>query len=162
MPFAWALSPIFAAGNLTLPSASLPRWLGVNDGRGPILSRNWGTLSDDPKLVEFLIANRGQARFLLATPNTWFAAPLIISTGQPVMAMGGFSGRDPILTVEALAELARRGEVRYVLLGGRAREANDLVKWVWANGKPVNETEWRSLVPDTRRPISLYELNVAE
>ncbi len=162
LPLAWALSPIFAAGNLTLPSASLPRWLGINDGRGPILSRNWGALSDDPKLVEFLIANRGQARFLLATPNTRFAAPLIISTGQPVMAMGGFSGRDPILTVEALAELARRGEVRYVLLGGRAREANDLVRWVWANGKPVNETEWRSLAPDTRRPISLYELKVAD
>jgi 4-amino-4-deoxy-L-arabinose transferase-like glycosyltransferase len=162
LPLAWALSPIFAAGNLTLPSASLPRWLGINDGRGPILSRNWGALSDDPKLVEFLIANRGQARFLLATPNTQFAAPLIISTGQPVMAMGGFSGRDPILTVEALAELARRGEVRYVLLGGRAREANDLVRWVWANGKPVNETEWRSSAPDTRRPISLYELKVAD
>jgi 4-amino-4-deoxy-L-arabinose transferase-like glycosyltransferase len=162
LPFAWALSPIFSAGSLTLPSASLPRWLGVNDGRGPVLSRNWSALSEDPKLVEFLIANRGQARFLLATANTQLAAPIIISTGQPVMAMGGFSGRDPILTVEALAELARRGEVRYVLLGGRAREASDLVRWVWANGKPVDAAEWRSLEFDARRPISLYELKVTD
>jgi hypothetical protein len=78
------------------------------------------------------------------------------------MAMGGFSGRDPILTVEALAERARRGEVRYVLLGGRAREASELVRWVWANGKPVDETEWRSVTPDPRRPIALYELKVAD
>jgi 4-amino-4-deoxy-L-arabinose transferase-like glycosyltransferase len=162
LPLAWALSPIFAAGNLTLPSASLPRWLGVNDGRGPILSRNWGALSEDRKLVEFLMANRGQARFLAATPSALVAAPLIIRTGQPVMAMGGFSGRDPILTVEALAERARRGEVRYVLLGGRAREASELVRWVWANGKPVDETEWRSVTPDPRRPIALYELKVAD
>src|SRR5207302_478184 len=156
---AWALSTIFAAGNLTLPSASLPRWLGVNDGRGPILSRNWAALSDDPKLVEFLLARRGQARFLLATTTALLAAPIIVGTGQPVMAMGGYSGRDPILTAAALAELARRGEVRYVLLAGRARDASDLVRWVWANGKPVDEAEWRSLAPDMRRPISLYELN---
>jgi len=52
--------------------------------------------------------------------------------------------------------------VRYVLLGGRAREASDLVRWVWANGKPVDETEWRSLAPDMRRSISLYELKVAD
>ncbi len=39
LPTAWALSPVFSAGNLTLPSASLPRWLGIDDGRGAILSR---------------------------------------------------------------------------------------------------------------------------
>jgi 4-amino-4-deoxy-L-arabinose transferase-like glycosyltransferase len=162
LPLAWALSPIFATGNLTLPSASLPRWLGVADGRGPILSRNWTTLSEDPKLTEFLLAHRGQARYLLATPNARLAAPIIISTGQPVMAMGGYFGRDPILSVEAFADLARRGDVRYVLLGGRAREASDLVKWVWANGKPVDTAEWRSLDFDPGRPISLYELKVAD
>jgi 4-amino-4-deoxy-L-arabinose transferase-like glycosyltransferase len=162
LPFAWALSPVFAAGNLTLPSASLPRWLGINDGRGPILSRNWGALSEDPKLVEFLSAHRGQARFLLATPTALLAAPIIIGTGQPVMAMGGFNGRDPILSVEAFAEMARRGDVRYVLLGGRSREPNDLARWVTANGTPVDEAEWRSLAADPRRPISLYELKVAD
>jgi 4-amino-4-deoxy-L-arabinose transferase-like glycosyltransferase len=114
------------------------------------------------QLVEFLLAHRGQARFLLATPNALLAAPIIISTGQPVMAMGGFSGRDPILNVEALAELARRGEVRYVLVGGPVRNAGDLVGWVRANGKPVDEAQWRSLAPDMRRPLSLYELTVAD
>ncbi len=162
LPFAWALSPIFSAGNLTLPSASLPRWLGVNDGRGPILSRNWAALSDDPKLVEFLLAHRGGARFLLATPTALLAAPIIVGTGQPVMAMGGYFGRDPILSVEAFANLVRRGDVRYVLLSGRAREASDLVKWVWANGKPVNEAEWRSFAIEPLRAISLYELKTAE
>jgi 4-amino-4-deoxy-L-arabinose transferase-like glycosyltransferase len=162
LPFAWALSPIFAAGNLALPSASLPRWLGINDGRGPILSRNWAALSEDPKLIEFLVAHRGQSRFLLATPTALLAAPIIVSTGQPVMAMGGYFGRDPILSVEAFADLARRGDVRYVLLSGRAREASDLVKWVWANGKPVDDAEWRSLAREPGRPISLYELKAAE
>ena len=85
---------------------------------------------------------------MLATPSARLAAPIIIRTGQPVMAMGGFSGRDPILTVEALADLARRGDVRYVLLGGRTREASDLVRWVWANGtagrRRRNGARWRA------------------
>ena len=46
--------------------------------------------------------------------------------------------------------------------GGRAREANELVRWVWANGKPVDEAEWRSSAADARRPLSLYELKVAD
>ncbi len=50
LPAVWSLSADLRAGNLTLPSASLPRWLGMDDGRGPILSRNWTALTDDPKL----------------------------------------------------------------------------------------------------------------
>ena len=78
------LSAVFAPGNLTLPSASLPRWLGIEDGRGPILSRNYIALTDDPKLHAFLQQRRGPAPFLLAAPNALLAAPVIIRTGQPV------------------------------------------------------------------------------
>ncbi len=137
--------------------------MGINDGRGPVLSRNWGGLSDDPKFAEFLLARRGQARFLLATPTALLAAPIIIRTGQPVMAMGGFSGRDPILTVEALAKIARRGEVRYVLVGGQSRPGvSALVSWVRQNGMPVAEAEWRSLPAEPRRPLMLYELKAGD
>ncbi|MBP6766820.1 MAG: glycosyltransferase family 39 protein, partial [Reyranella sp.] len=74
LPAAWALSPIFAPGNVTLPSASLPRWLGIDDGRGPILSRKRTTQTDDPRLLAFLEAQRGNARFLAAAPNALLAA----------------------------------------------------------------------------------------
>ena len=113
----WALSAVFAPGNLTLPSASLPRWLGIDDGRGPILSRNWTALTDDPKLQAFLQHHRGDARFLLAAPNALLAAPVIIGTGQPVMAFGGFFGNDPVMSVDAFAKTVERGEVRFVRAG---------------------------------------------
>ena len=114
LPALWALSAVFAPGNLTLPSASLPRWLGIDDGRGPILSRNWTALTDDPKLQAFLQQHRGNARFLLAAPNALLAAPVIIGTGQPVMAFGGFFGNDPVMSVDAFAKdrRARRGALR--------------------------------------------------
>lgn len=158
VPFAWALSTVFSPGNLTLPSSSLPRWLGIDDGRGPILSRNYRSLSDDPKLYDFLLAHRGDARFLVATATAPLAAPIILATGQKVMALGGYSGGDPILSVEAFADRVRRGEVRYVLLGSQPRQSA-VGSWVRAKGSRVDESLWRSRQPQGRRTIQLYELN---
>jgi 4-amino-4-deoxy-L-arabinose transferase-like glycosyltransferase len=157
LPAAWALSTIFSPGNLTLPSASLARWLGVNDGRGPFLSRNWAPLSDDAKLHAFLLAHRDEARFIVAAPTTALVAPVIVRTGQPAMAFGGFWGSEPILTLDAFAEKVKRGEVRYVLLGGLTRPT-ELARWVRLNGKPVDASQWRSVAADGRRPIQLYDV----
>ena len=137
LPALWALSAVFAPGNLTLPSASLPRWLGIDDGRGPILSRDWKALTDDPKLQAFLQQHRGNARFLLAAPNALLAAPVIIGTGQPVMAFGGFFGNDPMMSVDAFAKAVERGEVRFVVLATN-RRTRDFERWVRAHGTIVD------------------------
>src|SRR5579885_2713319 len=70
----------------------------------------------DQKLVSYLESHRGHARFLVATLTAMQAAPIILDTGQPVMALGGFMGRDPILTPNALAQEVERGQVRFFLL----------------------------------------------
>jgi 4-amino-4-deoxy-L-arabinose transferase-like glycosyltransferase len=157
LPAGWALSAIFSPANLMLPSTSLPRWLGLDDGRGPFLSRPYHVASDDPKLVTFLLERRGTSRFVVAAPNTQLAAPIIVRSGQPAMAFGGYFGNEPILTVEAFAEAARRGEVRYVLLPVRVR-ASEFVRWVRANGKPVSPAEWQSVTVPPWRAILLYDL----
>ena len=156
LPAMWAVSAVFAPGNLTLPSASLPRWLGIDDGRGPILSRDWKALTDDPKLQAFLQQHRGNARFLLAAPNALLAAPVIIGTGQPVMAFGGFFGNDPVMSVDAFAKAVERGEVRFVVLANN-RRARDFERWVRAHGTIVDPAQWRSLPPEPRRAIVLYD-----
>lgn len=157
LPAAWALSALYVPGNLTLPSASLPRWLGLDDGRGPILSRNYRALIDDPKLTAFLQDRRDGARFLLATPNVLLAAPVIVRTGQPVMAFGGFFGNEPVMSVEAFARKVEQGDVRFVALASNRRQ-REFERWVLAHGKPVDPGLWRSLPPDPRRSITLYDL----
>ena len=156
LPAAWALSAIFSPGNLILPSASLPRWLGIDDGRGPILSRNFPPGTGDPRLHEFLLAHRDGARFIAATLNTRLAAPIVIGTRQPVMAMGGYLGVEPILTVDSLKEIVARGEVRFVMLG--RRRAGPLARWAMDNGRRIDDAEWRSLPADWRSPLTLYDL----
>jgi 4-amino-4-deoxy-L-arabinose transferase-like glycosyltransferase len=161
LPTAWALSAVFAPGNLTLPSSSLARWLGRDDGRGPLLSRSYGSLTDDPKLRAFLQDHRGEARFLLAAPNALLAAPVIIQSGQPVMAFGGFFGSDPALSVDAFAKQVEQGEVRFVVLGN-ARRFRDFERWVQAHGTPVDPDLWRSRPTEPRRSIVLYDLASAK
>jgi len=157
LPLVWALSPIFSPGNVMLPSASLPRWLGLDDGRGPLLSRTYAALSADPKLHAFLIAHRGNARFAVAAPTTQLLAPLIVRTGLPAMAIGGFFGHEPILTLDAFGAMVRRGEVRYVLLPGRT-QPTDFTRWVRSNGIPVDDAKWRSVTIEGRRPLMLYDV----
>ncbi|MFI5029182.1 MAG: glycosyltransferase family 39 protein [Reyranellales bacterium] len=157
LPAAWALSTIFSPGNLTLPSASLARWLGLDDGRGPVLSHNYVALSSDPKLIDFLTKHRGDARFIVAAPTTGLAAPVIVRTGLPAMTYGGFFGNEPILTVETFGEKVKRGEVRYALLGGLTRP-NPISRWIRANGKLVAPSEWLSMSPVGRWPIQLFDL----
>jgi hypothetical protein len=140
-----------------LPSASLPRWLGVDDGRGPLLSRNYQPLSTDPKLLGFLAEQRGGARFAVASATTQMVAPLIVRSGLPAMAVGGFFGNEPILGIDGFAERVKRGEVRYVLMQARARPS-EFVRWVRANGQPVDPALWRSLTIEGRMPLVLYEL----
>ena len=157
LPVAWAASAIFSPGNLTLPSASLPRWLGLDDGRGPILSRNYRALTDDPRLRAFLQEHRGKARFLVATPDALLAAPIIVRTGEPAMAFGGFLGNDPVMSVEAFAKRVENGDVRFVVLG-TARRSRGFETWVRAHGVPVDPALWRSLPAEPHRSIVLYDL----
>jgi hypothetical protein len=76
-----------------------------------------GETQADPKLVKYLLDNRGNARFLVAVQSAAEASPLILATGEPVMALGGF-GADQILTTDELARLVAGGELRFLLLPG--------------------------------------------
>ncbi|RVX42869.1 4-amino-4-deoxy-L-arabinose transferase-like glycosyltransferase [Nonomuraea polychroma] len=75
-----------------------------------------GGVSDS--MAKYLVANQGEATWLVAVPSAQQASSLILSTGKPVIAMGGFTGSDPAMTVERLKELVSSGQLRYVMAGG--------------------------------------------
>ena len=153
-PTAWALSSVLAKGVAMLPSADLTRLVTKDVAfssrrpEGPEApTRSW-------KLVAFLTANRRGERYLLATSSSRLAAPIIVRTGEPVMAMGGYMGKDPILTPEKLAQMAKRQQVRFVMLGdllyvdrrmGAEEALKPLTDWVQENGSPVDPGLWRSI-----------------
>lgn len=129
----WAFIPVWYGGDAALPYA------------GPdLLTEPRRTTSPDmERLVDYLLANRGDAAFLVATLNANTAAPIILATGEPVMALGGFSGGDPILTVDELAQETVDGTVRFFLLPAQAGQQADLRRWVVGHCTPVPPQLWR-------------------
>ncbi len=71
----------------------------------------------DAALIRYLEAHQGTAKYLVATASSMNAESIIIATGKPVMALGGFSGSDQILTAGQLSTLVKAGTVRYFLIG---------------------------------------------
>jgi hypothetical protein len=75
--------------------------------------------------------------------------PLIIASGEPVMAMGGYMGADAIVTPEVLAQMVARRELRFAMIvpedepDRRAGRNTALTDWVRQNGKLVDPELWR-------------------
>jgi 4-amino-4-deoxy-L-arabinose transferase-like glycosyltransferase len=99
--------------------------------------------------LTYLEAHRGSARYLLATLSSQTAAPYIIASGQPVIALGGFSGSDQILSVSQLQALVSTGAIRYFLLdgggggfGSQGGGNGQLVSWVTSNCVHVSASDY--------------------
>ncbi|GCE16163.1 glycosyltransferase family 39 protein [Tengunoibacter tsumagoiensis] len=75
-----------------------------------------GSAQADPALISYLEAHQGNTKFLVATPSSATADPIILTANKPVMALGGFGGSDPILTTEDLQNLIHDNTIRFFLL----------------------------------------------
>jgi hypothetical protein len=60
------------------------------------------------------------------------------------MAMGGFSGGDHILTLDALGDIVRDGEVRFFLVESAKDRQQGLARWVIQRCHSVPAQEWRT------------------
>ena len=98
---------------------------------GPTLSGQNSTSipSADPILLAYLRAHADDSRYLLATVSAGDATPLIFSTDDPVMALGGFSGADPILSVRQLQDAVSNGVVELFWLPSSNLSANQLRRY---------------------------------
>lgn len=102
------------------------------------------------KLVEFLQHDRQEEQYVLAVPDIHLAAPIIIETGAPIMAYGGFTGHDPILTSDQFAEMVKASAVRFVMqadgppMGMMGQRFDDPIRaWVRRYGTEVEPDHWK-------------------
>jgi 4-amino-4-deoxy-L-arabinose transferase-like glycosyltransferase len=74
--------------------------------------------SSEQHLYDYVTAHRDGASYLMAVSSWSVASPYIISTGQEVMPMGGFSGTVPEPTLAKVKALVSSGQLRFFLLNG--------------------------------------------
>lgn len=105
----------------------------------------------EASLVTYLLKNRAGATWLAATASANESAALQLTSGQPVMAVGGFNGSDTPLTLSQFKQLVREGKVKYYAASskgpgggytGRMQGGpggnNEISQWVQRHGTVVN------------------------
>lgn len=138
-PLAWAATPLMYGSSTTLPYAGPD----LQNGEGGFSMGGksivgMGENSGNAALIKFLLEKRQGEKFILAVADANSAAPIILETGEPVMALGGFSGSDNIMTVARLEKMVKAGELRYIQIGGRGMGQNsEVTAWVQEHGTAV-------------------------
>ena len=119
---------------------------GIGTGAAP------GGGAADSTLASYLSANQGTATWIVAMTSAMQAGSLELATGEPVMAMGGFSGTDPAPSLAQIQAYVASGQLRYVLVGGNGggpgagpgggagggSTASAVTAWVTSVGKVVD------------------------
>ncbi|MBC2038689.1 ArnT family glycosyltransferase [Listeria marthii] len=136
-PTYWSLTPLLYGGNSSLPEA------------GPQLKQSSGggfaDASVDSGLISYLQKNNTGETYLFGTTDATTAGPYIIKTKEAVMALGGFNGTDPTLTVKQLKQMIKSGEIKYFYLPSNSKASDsDVVKWIQENGTEIDQSEWSS------------------
>jgi len=189
-PLYWAATPLIYGGNSMLPEAGPQLKSSGNSGMpGQMQGRikevtqevtqeppsnqtqtqtgGQGKEAVDTKLLAYLTANNSGEKYLFATTNAGTAEAYIISTGKAVMAMGGFSGSDPILTVDQLKQMVANKDIKYFLSssGGAGGGSSEVTAWILKNGQVVPQAEWKTGTEDSNGEMgmnqssTLYKIN---
>ena len=146
-----AAGVLAAASVLAGPAAYSLTTLGTVSGTiataGPLsgsgLTGGGGNARVSQKLVDYLERHQGSASYLVAVNGSVPAAPFIIQSGRPVIAMGGFTDTDPAPTISEFEHLVAIGRLHHVYIpssaggtgGGTSTEAVD--GWVKSHGTVV-------------------------
>ena len=100
------------------------------------------------ELVGLLKKNSGSYTWVAAVIGSQNAASYQLSTGDPVMAIGGFNGTDPSPTLEEFHTYVAERQIHYFIRGkmmiGRwggassvSRESTDIAEWVETHYTPL-------------------------
>lgn len=124
-PAWWSLTPALAATNRTTHTTVA------------------SSATLDAKLLNYLTINQGAAKYLMATDQTATAAPYMMKTGQPAIALGGYNGTTTTLTLTQFKRLVTSGQVRfYYTTGNTASTA--ITRWIKANAKKVALSQYQT------------------
>ncbi|MFF5186547.1 glycosyltransferase family 39 protein [Streptomyces sp. NPDC000345] len=115
--------------------------MGGGGGVGGLL--NGASVSDEAK--KLLETDSGQYTWVAAAIGAQNAASYQLSTGEPVMAIGGFNGTDPSPTLAQFKEYVAEGKIHYFIssgdgggMGGSSSgTSSQITSWVEANFKKV-------------------------
>jgi 4-amino-4-deoxy-L-arabinose transferase-like glycosyltransferase len=101
--------------------------------------------SAESSLVSYLLKHQDGSKWIVAVNSANTSAAIQISTGQPVMAIGGFNGSDNAISLANFKKLVVEGKVRYYAIssggmgiGGGGQGNSQILNWVKSSATKVN------------------------
>jgi hypothetical protein len=117
----------------------------------------------DSQLISYLQEHRDGATWLVAVASAQSASSIILRTGLPVIAMGGFTGSDPAMTTQKLQSYVQAGKLRYVMTGGGGPGGgpggggtSSVTSWVSQNCSVVKASDYGSGSASAQNSQTLY------
>ena len=136
-PTVYTLATVNVAHTGSIPTAGL--------SSTAMRGSNNETSQADSQLVQYLLQHQHGATWLVAVASANESAAIQLTSGQPVMAVGGFNGSDTLLTLEQFKQLVKDGKVNYYAIsshgrggGGPGGGNNEITTWVKQTGTVVN------------------------
>ena len=116
-PIAFSISTVATAHSGSIPTAG--------PGATAINGTNNESAQAESSLIAYLLANQNGAAWIAAVNSANESAPIQLSSGQPVMAIGGFNGSDSTLTLAQFKQLVKEGKIRYYVTSSRQGKSGD-------------------------------------
>ncbi|RDD89051.1 glycosyltransferase family 39 protein [Streptomyces parvulus] len=136
-----------APGNGTAPGGGTTPGGGFGERGGMGAGGMGGLLNGaqvDSEARKLLETDAGDYTWAAAAIGSQNAASYQLSTGEPVMAIGGFNGTDPAPTLAQFKKYVADGRIHYFIgggtgggMGGGNGTASQITSWVEANFKEV-------------------------
>ncbi|MFH0967757.1 MAG: glycosyltransferase family 39 protein [Methanobacteriota archaeon] len=158
-PCIWSCTPVIYQGNSKLPVAGPS----LVSGAGGFQGMNHGMEEyNSSALYMYLSSHQSGERYLVAVESSRTATDFIITYGAPVMTMGGYSGTDPILTVEKLKDYISSGKIRYFLIGGGnpgmpGRDNSGVTTWIKDSCPVIDDAGVNTGDQSVRTEQTLYD-----
>jgi 4-amino-4-deoxy-L-arabinose transferase-like glycosyltransferase len=175
VPSVWLASvagAVAIAAVLAGPTAYSVTTLGTVTGTiataGPLsgAAGGGGNAKVSQELVEYLERHQSSATYLVAVNGSVTAAPFILQSGRPVIAMGGFTDTDPAPTLTEFKRLVQDGKVEEVFIprstataGGGMTSTEAVDAWVGQHGTVVSPAAYGGGQGDR---LSLYHVTSSD
>lgn len=88
-------------------------------------------------ILTYLLSNTNPDTYLAATLDSHGASPFILATGRPFLTLGGFIGRDEVVSVTTLQKMISTGSLRFILDNGNLKDKQAIFNWVSSSCKIV-------------------------
>ncbi|WP_406639441.1 glycosyltransferase family 39 protein [Amycolatopsis sp. WGS_07] len=122
------VAALLGMASFTVATASTAH-TGGSPASGPQRRASFGKPQQSNVALDRLLET-ATTKWAAAETGAMQAAGLALNSGKPVLAVGGFSGRDPAPTLAQFQQYVASGDIRYFVVGGRGSRIGKVTTWV--------------------------------